>query len=250
MKVVIIERSENEALAPALRAVDESVDIVATLHSIPEAVSFFRTRPHPDLLFFETDPESLPFEQLFSGATVHCPVAYIVGPGSAQKEMLQKNSIAIMSNPAQPAELKGCLKHYREMQDFFMRHHSTLFEHFSGGERIRSRILIRKGTEYQTFRTTDIVYFFSEHKLVFIVDRESRKYLSTARSLSDLMPQLDPDLFYRANRKFIINVTFIQGFTRVPDGRFMLRLNQKLTEPIWISQPNTAAFRQWMGEKL
>ncbi len=250
MKVLIIENSGSEALAPSLRLADESVEIVGTLHSIPEAVSYFNTRPQPDLLFFQTDPVLLPFKKLFSDAQVDCPVAYIISEDSAQKELLLNNSIAILTNPPLPGELKACLRHYREMQDFFMRHHSSLFEHFSGGERIRSRILIRKGTEYQTFRTTDIVYFFSEHKLVFLVDQEGRKYLSTARSLSDLMPQLDPDLFYRANRKFIVNVNFIHGFTRVPDGRFMLKLNQKMDEPIWISQPNTAGFRQWMGEKL
>ncbi len=250
MKVVIIERPGNDTLTSALRAVDDSIEILASIHDIEGALQYFRNRPQPDLLFFQTDPVLLPFEPLFNEMLLSCPVAFIVARESVQKELLQSNSIAILGDPPQAGELKDCLRHYREMQDFFMRHHSSLFEHFSGSERIRSRILIRKGTEYQTFRTSDIVYFFSEHKLVFLVDREGRKYLSTGRSLSDLMPQLDPDLFYRANRKFIVNVSFIQGFTRVPDGRFMLRLNQKMDEPIWISQPNTASFRHWMGEKL
>jgi len=73
---------------------------------------------------------------------------------------------------------------------------------------------------------------------------------TTARSLSELQDQLDRNIFYRANRKYIVNANYIQVFSVANSSRIRLKLAQPVNEPIMISQQNTRLFKQWMGEKL
>jgi DNA-binding LytR/AlgR family response regulator len=57
-------------------------------------------------------------------------------------------------------------------------------------------------------------------------------------------------MFYRANRKFIVNVNYIRVFSMANSSRINLKLALPVNEPIVISQQNTGLFKQWMGEKL
>ncbi|MFI5193331.1 MAG: LytR/AlgR family response regulator transcription factor [Chitinophagales bacterium] len=252
MKALIIEtlKKPADSLQERIHSVDDHVEILSCLSSLEESVRYFRTNPQPDLLFFEPAPGNGLSFQLFDQTAVVCPVVYILDPDLPQTHLFLPNCMDVLSKPPDPFQLKKCIQHYRELQDFFIKNHSSLFEHFNGNEKLKSRILIKKGNEYQTFRVSEVVYFFSDHKLVFLVDRENRKYLTAAGSLSELLNQLDGQVFYRANRKYIVNVNHIQVFSMANSSRISLKLSLPLNEPILISQQNTAFFKLWIGEKL
>lgn len=252
MKAIIIETAgqKNETLREQIHSIDIKIEILACFNRTEEAAGYFRNNPQPDLLFMEIDPENGICLTLFNQIAIACPVVFITDPDRTGSDSPLPNCLDILSRPIDPYLLRKCIQHYLELQEFFIRNHSSLYEHFNGKEKLKSRILIKKGTEYQTWRICDVVYFFSGHKLVFLVDKENKKYLTTARSLSELQAQLDPNIFYRANRKFIVNVNYIQVFSMANSSRIRLKLALPVNEPILISQQNTTLFKQWMGEKL
>ena len=102
--------------------------------------------------------------------------------------------------------------------------------------------------EFQTVRTEDIVYFFTEHKLVFLVDKDNRKYLAEKSNLSELEEELDKNLFYRANRKYIINANFIKRFKPLDRSKLSVELQLPINEEIIISQENSSSFKKWISE--
>ncbi|HLI94451.1 MAG TPA: LytTR family DNA-binding domain-containing protein, partial [Puia sp.] len=114
--------------------------------------------------------------------------------------------------------------------------------------RKRSRILVRKGAEFQTVRIEDACYFFTEHKLIFLVDKENRKYMAEKSNLSELEEELDGHLFYRANRKYIINANYIKRFKPLEKSKISVELTLPVNEEIIISQENSASFKKWIGE--
>ncbi|HVY73426.1 MAG TPA: LytTR family DNA-binding domain-containing protein, partial [Puia sp.] len=181
---------------------------------------------------------------------IECPVVYLIPPEQVHADGSLPNCLDVLTRPIDSYRLRKSIQHYRELQEFFIKNHSSLFEHFNGKEKLKSRILVKKGTEYQTCRVNDVVYFFSDHKLVFLVDKDNKKFLTAAKSLAELEAQLDSSIFYRANRKFIVNVNYIQVFSMADSSRILLKLALPVNEPILISQQNTACFKQWMGEKL
>ena len=252
MKALILEtvKQPAETLQEKIHSIDDKIEILDTLSTTGQAIHYFRHNPQPDLLFLEIDAENSINFNLFVSVEVACPVVFILDAGLDYSDAQLHNCIDILIKPLDPYSLKKCLEHYRELQHFFIKNHSSLYEHLNGKEKLKSRILIKKGTEFQTFKISDVVYFFSDHKLVFLVDKENRKYLTTARSLSELFSQLDRNTFYRANRKFIVNVEFIQVFSIAHSSRIRLKLILPMNEPILISQQNTSFFKQWIGEKL
>lgn len=252
MKAIIIETAtqQTETLQEHLHSIDIRIEILASFSRADEALDWFRNNPQPDLLFMELDPANGHPLALFNRVEISCPVVFIITNDQNGLTGPLPNCLDILTKPVDRYRLGKCIQHYRELREFFIRNHSSLFEHFNGKEKLKSRILIKKGTEYQTCRIADVAYFFSVHKLVFLVDRENKKYLTTAKSLSELQSQLDHSMFYRANRKFIVNVNYIRVFSMANSSRINLKLALPVNEPIVISQQNTSSFKQWMGEKL
>jgi DNA-binding LytR/AlgR family response regulator len=126
--------------------------------------------------------------------------------------------------------------------------HSPLPDFMGRSDRKRSRILVRKGAEFQTVRIEDAGYFFTEHKLIFLVDKENRKYMAEKSNISELEEELDKNLFYRANRKYIINANYIKRFKPLEKSKISVELTLPVNEEIIISQENSASFKKWIGE--
>ncbi|MDP4129581.1 MAG: hypothetical protein Q8939_05425, partial [Bacteroidota bacterium] len=152
MKALIIEtpKKQAETLQEVIRSIDNKTEIISSLSTAEEAILYFRTQPQPDLLFFEIDPIHQLSFQLFDHVEIACPVVFIIRPGQSLPDDQLPNCIDVLIKPLDPFHLRKCFQHYRELQEFFIKNHSSLFEYFNGKERIKSRILIRKGTEYQT----------------------------------------------------------------------------------------------------
>jgi len=112
----------------------------------------------------------------------------------------------------------------------------------------KTRLLVQKGIENVVLRLEDIVYFYTENKIVYVVDRTGKKYLSDY-SLADLEKELNPLLFFRANRQYIINIDFIRSFRPFEKVKIKVDLNLQVLDPcIVISQETAPAFRKWMYE--
>jgi DNA-binding LytR/AlgR family response regulator len=110
----------------------------------------------------------------------------------------------------------------------------------------KNRILVKKGVEFQSLHTSDVAYIFTENKLVFVVDKDGRKFLAHAGNLCDLMLQLDSFTFYRANRKYIININYIKKYRTLERVKVEVELALQVPEFIVISQENAGSFKHWI----
>jgi DNA-binding LytR/AlgR family response regulator len=92
------------------------------------------------------------------------------------------------------------------------------------------------------------VLFFTENKIVYVVDQWGKKYLID-RNLGELEEDLDNSIFFRANRQYIVNINFIKGFKPYEKVKLQLDLvPAELNYSIIISQETAPAFRKWMYE--
>jgi DNA-binding LytR/AlgR family response regulator len=117
-----------------------------------------------------------------------------------------------------------------------------------GIKKAKTRLLVQKGIENVLLRLEDIVFFYTQNKVVYVVDRFGKKYLSD-HSLADLEMELNPMLFFRANRQYIINIDFIRSFKPFEKVKIKVDMNLHEVDPcIVISQETAPAFRKWMHE--
>lgn len=115
------------------------------------------------------------------------------------------------------------------------------------GEKKRSRLIVNKGLENIVLLRNEIGLFYTKHKIVYVVDKSGKKYL-VDRNLAELEQELDGQLFFRANRQYIININFIKSFKAYEKVKLAIVLNVPDINPnvIIISQETALEFRRWI----
>ena len=59
---------------------------------------------------------------------------------------------------------------------------------------------------------------------------------------------LDDKIFFRANRKYIVNANYITKFKSVDKSKISVDLLLPINEEIIVSQENAASFKKWISE--
>jgi len=250
MKVLIIEDEKPafENIVQELNAINENLQVVATCATITESIYWLEKNPQPDLILMDIQlSDGLSF-CIFKSVNITCPVIFITAYDKYLTEAFDYNSIDYLLKPINHEKLKNAIRKYKNLQQHFVNNHSALNNIMNGIERKRSRVLVKRGMEFQTIRVEDIVYFFTEHKLIFLVDKDNRKYLAEKNNLAELEDELDNRFFYRANRKYIINVNFVKRFKPLEKSKISLELSLPVSEEIIISQENASSFKKWVSE--
>lgn len=111
----------------------------------------------------------------------------------------------------------------------------------------KSRFLVKQGDKMLSIRTEDIACFHSKHGIVHIHTRAEKTYLSDF-TLEDLIEQLDPLSFYRANRQFIVNADFISVVHKHFKGKLLIELAHFTGDQILVSTEKATSFKQWLDQ--
>ncbi len=114
-------------------------------------------------------------------------------------------------------------------------------------KRKKTRLLVQKGVESILLRMEDIILFYTENKVVYVIDRFEKKYLIYS-TLSELENELNTSLFFRANRQYIININFIKSFRAYEKVKIKVDMYPESKHWIIVSQETAPFFRKWMHE--
>jgi len=250
MKIVIIEDEKPacENLVDALQEIDETIQVLGICGSVNESIKWLGDNPQPDLILMDIQLSDGNSFNIFKSVTITCPVIFTTAYDKYLAQAFDYNSIDYLLKPIDQVKLKNAIRKYKSLQNYFVNNHSAIYDYLNNHEKKKSRILVKRGMEFQTVRVEDVVYFFTEHKLVFLVDKDNRKYLAEKNNLSELEEELDKNLFYRANRKYIINANFVKRFKPLERSKISVELQLSLNEEIIISQENSSAFKKWISE--
>ena len=250
LNTIIIEdeKSARQSLINALLNIDANVNVVAQLSSVKESIEYFSRAPEADLIFCDVQLEDgLSFE-IFSRIEIRTPVIFITGYDQFVMNAFEYNGIDYLLKPVSEDELQKAIIKYRKLEKHFSNQPSlnNLVQYVT--TRKKMRLIVKKGMENISLRLEDIVLFFTENKIVYVVDQWGKKYLID-KNLGELEEDLDTSIFFRANRQYIVNINFIKGFKPYEKVKLQVDLiPSDLNYCIIISQETAPAFRKWMYE--
>jgi DNA-binding LytR/AlgR family response regulator len=116
------------------------------------------------------------------------------------------------------------------------------------GRKKKTRLIVRRGATYFALKHSDIALIYTSDKLVYVIDRESKKYMAD-KSLAELENELDHSIFFRANRQFIVNFNFIKSFKSYQKVKLLVTMDvPDFEKPVIISQQISPAFKKWMND--
>ena len=253
LNAIIIEdeKPAMEVLVKMLGQMSTGVNIKARLTSVKESIEYLTSHPGADIIFCDVQlSDGLSFE-IFKQTGVQTPVIFTTGYDKFVMMAFENNGIDYLLKPVCKSDLDKALLKYRKLQTHFSHQDvsapiENLVKFIS--DRKKTRLLVKKGTENIALRLEDITLFYTENKVVYVLDRFSKKYISD-KTLTELEEELDQNTFFRANRQYIININYIRGFKPFEKVKLSVDLNiPEINHSITISQETAPAFRKWMFE--
>lgn len=113
--------------------------------------------------------------------------------------------------------------------------------------KVKSRIVVKKGILNVPLKIEDVFLIYTENKVVYVVDALGNKYISD-KSLTDMEEDLNPSVFFRASRQYIINILFIKGYRSIYKSKIEVVMSIATEHQIIISQSEAAGFKKWITE--
>ncbi|MBV9988257.1 MAG: response regulator transcription factor [Chitinophagaceae bacterium] len=249
IKTIIIE-DEKIALDNLLLNINltrEPISVIATLETVEESVHWLNHNPPPDLIFMDIQlKDGLSFT-IFEKVKVTTPIIFITAFDNYMVKAFEHTGIEYLLKPVNEQELSKAIAKYRNLQQHFLNNYEQLIEYFSGKDgQKKSRIVVKKGIEFQSIPLDDVAYFFTEQKISFLITRDGRKYL-VDKNLKELEEELDARRFYRANRKYIININYVKSYKPYDKIKIQVELTVPVSEEIIVSQESAVDFRKWIA---
>jgi two-component system, LytTR family, response regulator len=255
LRILIIEDEPATArnLHFTLQDTGEEISLLATLHSVKTAVDWLNENPLAcDLVFMDIRlADGLSFE-IFEQAEVNCPVVFVTAYDEYALKAFKANGIDYILKPLDKYDLQQALKKFNSFHK-----PPVVNEHHGHLQHVASLIKAAYNNYKQSFlvhfrdklvpvSAKDIVWFYTVNEVTFAMSADNRKFIVDF-TLEQLQQQLDPWLFFRANRQFIIQRKAIVEVDFYFNGRLLLKTAPASEENILISKARAPEFKTWMN---
>ncbi|WP_077920383.1 LytTR family DNA-binding domain-containing protein [Spirosoma sp. 209] len=258
MNVLIIEDEPLAArqLRTMIQDFDTAISVLAVLDSVVGATQWFQTHPQPDLLLADIELVDGQSFEIFDQVEVRCPVIFTTAYDAFALRAFQVHSVDYLLKPIDETALRRSLDKFRDMQRLFgAARASTDLRELIASLRpeptaqpdYRDRFLLKQGSRLLPVDVTEMAYFSTRERLTFVHTWDQRALLMDY-TLDELESRLNPNLFFRANRQFILHAQVIQRVHIHFNGRLKLDLKLPVDEAIFISRDKAGEFRAWLGE--
>lgn len=251
MTVLIIEDESlaAERLKSMLLEIDPNTNVVAQLASIESSVQWLSTNPHPDLIFSDIRLlDGLCFE-IFAQVTTTKPIVFTTAYDQYAIKAFEVNSLDYLLKPIAQEKLQRAFDKFkqRQMPPAVIPYQDLIRLVSSGGDSFKSRFMIKLGQKIIALPVEKIAYFYTENKLTFAITTDNKRF-PLDQPLDELVEMLDPKVFFRINRQFIISYSSIAEIHPYFKGRVKLTLQPSSTEEVIISSERTPDFKSWIDQ--
>ncbi len=262
MKAIILEDEKIAAksLQRQLAEVAPEVEVVQVLQTIEEAAEWFASHEEPDIAFMDIHlADGLVFF-LFKQVTMHCPIIFTTAYNQYALEAFRVNSIDYLLKPIDKEALRRALDKYTAMTGHGSKEHteppagqsavaSEVWQNVlamlrQASPRYRTCYLITCGDKLVPLATQDIACIYIENKISFAITFDGKRRVID-KPLDVLMQELDPQIFYRANRQYIVAHKAIKDVAFWFGNKLQLHLTVKTPDGIIISKAKVSEFKEW-----
>jgi DNA-binding LytR/AlgR family response regulator len=247
IKTILIEdeRLIAEDFRKMLEMNREETELIGTFSTVRDSVEYLSHNEQPDLIFSDVQlPDGLSFD-IFNQVSIRVPVIFITGYDQFMVNAFEHNGIDYLLKPVDENDLEKALIKYKSLEKHFSSYRSFVN---SFRQKTKTRLIVKKGIINIALKTDEIAIIYTEDKLVFVIDREGKKY-RVDKNLAELENELDPAIFFRANRQYIINIGFIKSYRSYEKVKLQVDLAMpELNHHIVVSQEAAPDFRKWISE--
>lgn len=267
------EKAAARTLKAMLEQADPNLTLLDTIDSVADAIEWFRSHPIPQLLFVDIHLADGSAFEIFDHIDITCPIIFTTAYDEYALQAFKVNSIDYLLKPISQSEVNKALDKLHRLSrsstasnlhderdskegdeeeglECSLREHrkgdlSALLRYIRQAERYRSHFLIpMKGDKLLPLAVRNIAYFYIEEGTVNAVTSEGISYVMS-QTLDELTDCLDPHLFFRANRQFLIAKDAVKEITLWFSNRMVVTLHLPTPEKIIVSRQRAGDLKEW-----
>lgn len=251
MKALIIEDESiaAQALETLIKETSPETEIIAVLQTIEESVEWFEENPMPDLVFMDIHLADGSSFAIFEKTEITCPIIFTTAYDEYALKAFEVNSIDYLLKPINKVDLERALNKYK---NFTAPSGQSSLEGLlaqMGGLRRKYKtcFLIPERDKLIPLATSNIAYIYIDTKTVKAIANDGHTYFLN-QTLDDIMAQLDPEAFFRANRQFIIARSAVKDMSIWFGNKLAINLIVPTPEKIIVSKARVSEFKTWFAE--
>ncbi len=256
MKILIVE-DENAAarrLEKLLSEVAPEAVVLQRLDSVETSVLWLQNNPQPDLILLDIHLADGASFEIFEHVKVTCPIIFTTAYDEYALQAFKVNAVDYLLKPIKTNELAAALDKYKQIyKSATSPDYAPLLEMLrkQEGQNYLRRMLIRFSNSIRLVDMSDVAYFYTKDKITFLVTRSTGKRFPVDYPLDKLEGMLDPAVFFRINRQFIINVAAIKEMHPYSKSRVKVEMEHSTDMETIVSTERSAEFKKWLvGEKV
>lgn len=250
MKLLIIE--DEPLVAKDLRnlifAAEPKAEILQTISSVEAAKKWFAANPLPDLIFSDIQlSDGISFD-IFESLHLSCPIIFTTAYDEYAIRAFKLNSIDYLLKPVDGKELAAALAKYKSLtsENILGDQLKALMNGWGTNQKkYKERFLTLHRNTLVPVSQNDIAFFHKE-ELIYLQTTGNEKYISEHHTLDEVESLLDPSVFFRVNRQYIIHIQSVDRVKTTHKG-LTVQLKAPLNTEIDISREKAVAFKNWLA---
>ncbi|NOQ28434.1 MAG: response regulator [Bacteroidales bacterium] len=256
MRVVIIEDEQHnyKMLKGMINKLRPDWEIAGALESVKQSIEWFEKNEQPELIFMDIQLTDGICFSIFEKVKIESMIIFTTAYDEYAIQAFKVNSIDYLLKPISEEKLSGAIKKSEKILDYFeierndKPDYETLLKALKSGEKnYRKRFLITGSSSFFKIETKDIAYFYTINRITFAVTFDAKEHILDL-TMEKLEEQLDPEIFFRANRSQIINIESIQKFESFFGGKLSVRLVNPFKDSVLISRLKATEFKNWLDD--
>jgi len=251
MKIAIIEDEllavnylknllDNQSIVPVTETI--------ILRSKKQAIDFFK-KDSADLIFMDIhlgDGMSL---EIFEQVELFTPIIFITAFDEYAIRVFRHFTIDYLLKPFEEQDLHKALQKFISIRNNFdpeptLKSISTL--HLGDSEMMK-RFMVREGNKLKSVDEHHTAYFFASGKYLFLTTKDHQTYIYDD-TIKDIIQKLNPNVFFKVNRKFIINKEAVTEIIKHSSQKVELKLSPEpeVDADVFISKRQITECLNWL----
>lgn len=247
MTIVLIEDEtlNAEQLLFYIGKYDAEITVAAVLKSNREIIEWFSKNPMPALVLCDIKLlDGNVFSSLQSGI-ITCPIIFTTAFNDFYQQAFDSNGIAYLLKPVSFKSFELAMEKFKRLT-----HHTSIdWQSISSAIKkmnahYKERILIKTAHNTLLLEVKNIMFISTNQGICEATDSKGKTY-EFRQKFSDLVGDLNPDVFFQINRGEVLNINFIELIEPYFNDRLSIKITNH-TRRLITSTAATAEFRKWI----
>ncbi len=254
MTILIIEDEEPayKRLQKMLKELEPGHTLLDQIVSVSSALKWFKENEEPDLIISDIQLSDGISFGIFKQVDIKCPVIFTTAYDQYAIEAFKVNSIDYLLKPVKKEELEKAITKFKALTPASATPaidiNKLLQSLQPAGTDYKKRFVVRYGEHIKTIDIEEVVYFYTEDKATFMCTKDARRFVVDF-NLDTLDSILDPKIFFRINRQYIISIHSIAEMFAYSKSRVLIKLNPAAKHETIVSTERSSDFKLWLGDE-